>query len=657
MRFQPHLPKFAARVLITLSLAAVAPAATSRQADILTAEELFRPAVLGRAGIAPDGRHLGAIVADEHDRRNLLLIDLDTGQASGLRASDEFEIYAFRWLGDDDLLFNVSKEKLYSWGLYTASLKNIQHYQALNQFDVTEIIGVPRHRPDRAIVWVKRTSQRQGEPGELAEINTRHRPNAFRSQSNDDPVVRYYRPPDTGIVTRWAADGDGELSLCYTWYAGRSHVHHFLADRNAWQEIDLDPGTTTPMACDPDRRHIWIVTHAPTEGFQIRRYDLDTGEQGAPVFTDSDYDPSNGILYFSEAHELVGLSYTQRARVSHWFDQRYASIQATIDQHYPGTENILIDRDQAEQKFLFLITGPQQPGIYALLDLKTKRLQRVTMAAPWLEHRPLLPVQPLSFQTRDHVKLEGYLTLPPDASPAHPVPLVVLVHGGPWVRDTADFDPEVQFLASRGYAVLQPNYRGSSGYAPAISRDRRFDFLRMHDDVTDATRAMLRLPLVDPKRVAIMGGSFGGYLALAGVTFENGLYCCAVTQCGVFDWERMIKAKHQDGRPAEYEIWRDKLGDPKRDHERLAAISPLAHVDRIHVPVLIAHGTEDTIVDVLQSRKLAAALEKNGVPHETFFRPIEGHGFYNYKNRVEFYHRVEAFLAANLGGATLTPVK
>jgi len=259
--------------------------------------------------------------------------------------------------------------------------------------------------------------------------------------------------------------------------------------------------------------------------------------------------------------------------------------------------------------------------------------------------------------TRDHVKLEGYLTLPAEANEQHPVPLVVLAHGGPTARDTTDFNPEVQFLASRGYAVLQPNYRGSAGYDPALSRDHELDCRRMHEDVTDATRAMLSSPLIDSKRVAIMGGSFGGYLALAGVAFEDGLYRCAITAFGIFDWDRFIRSKHYEGRPGEYEALLEKIGRPGRDRDRLEEISPLAHADQIHAPVLIAHGTEDEIVDVAQSKKLAAALKKRGVPYETFYRDVMGHGFRNYQDRVDYYHRVEAFLAANLGGTSLTPTK
>jgi dipeptidyl aminopeptidase/acylaminoacyl peptidase len=327
-----------------------------------------------------------------------------------------------------------------------------------------------------------------------------------------------------------------------------------------------------------------------------------------------------------------------------------------MDAHRPDTENILRESDAAEKKFLFLLTGPLHPGSYELLDMESRRLNVLADEAPWIKGRTLCRVRPISFKARDGLTLEGYVTVPLGASKGHPVPMVVLAHGGPWVRDTDEFNPEVQFLASRGYAVLQPNYRGSSGYSPEISRAPAYDYRRMCDDVTDATRAILSTGLIDPKRVAIMGGSFGGYLAVSGVTFESGLYCCAITVCGVFDWERFVKSKSDVARPGEYEFLTDEVGKPGRDNKYLERISPLEHADQIHVPVFIAHGTEDIVVDVAQSKRLAKELKRRGIPYETFYRGVEGHGFYDYKDRVDFYHRVEAFLARNLGGATLTPV-
>ncbi len=621
----------------------------------LPAEDLFRAAPLGEAALSPDGRHLGTIITDDKDLKNLVVFDTETFKPTGLRGSGAFEISTFHWLGNDRVVFNVLRDKLYSWGLYSGEIARLDEFTPIDQYDGTEIIGVPKSRPGDVLVWIRQSARNEGRPGPLEELDARRSLDPFDAH-RVDAVVRDYYPPKVGAVMRYMADRDGDLALCMTWLDGRARLFRFQRPTNSWREVDVPLGVRW-MPLDPDGRHLWVVSHSKERGFELRRLDTETGQMGEPVLTDPLYDLSTGLLHFSKAdHGLAGIVYMQRRPKAVWFSKAYAQAQAAMDQHRPGTDNVLVESDSAEKKFLFLLTGPLHPGSYELLDMGSRRLNVLADAAPWLHGRVLCPVQSISYTARDGLKLEGYMAMPPQASREHPVPLVVLAHGGPWVRDTNEFNPEVQFLASRGYAVLQPNYRGSTGYSPEITRIPAYDYRKMCDDVTDATRAIESSGLIDPKRVAIMGGSFGGYLAVSGVTFESGLYSCAVTVCGVFDWERFIKSKSDVARPAEYEFLTDEVGRPGRDKSYLERISPLEHADQIHVPVLIAHGTEDIVVDVEQSKRLARELKRRGVPYETFYREVEGHGFFDYKDRVDFYHRVEAFLARNLGGATLTPV-
>jgi dipeptidyl aminopeptidase/acylaminoacyl peptidase len=226
---------------------------------------------------------------------------------------------------------------------------------------------------------------------------------------------------------------------------------------------------------------------------------------------------------------------------------------------------------------------------------------------------------------------------------------VVLPHGGPWVRDTWGFDGEVQFLASRGYAVLQPNYRGSTGYGWMFPAEDGWNFRKMHDDVTDATKLMIASGLIDSGRIAIMGGSFGGYLAVSGVVNEPALYRCAITIAGVFDWGQLIKNEKYDqyDNPSYGRMIR-RLGNPDQEPEKFDPISPGRHVDQIRVPVFVSGGKQDQIVEIGQSRALISALEKYHVPHETLLVTAEGHGMSNLDNQVELYTRIEAFLAKNL---------
>jgi dipeptidyl aminopeptidase/acylaminoacyl peptidase len=641
----------------TLALAALIHRAAGQTPPALAAEELFRSAQLEGASLSPDGKHLGAIVTDDKDVKNLMIYDLQGQKPLGLRGHWEYEIASFAWLNDRRVVFSVLKDKIYTYGLYAADLEHLGRVGSIDTLDATQVIGIPRDRPGSVIVWVRAAARDEGRPGGLFELDaSREGDNAQAPWGGDwKALVRRFVPPKLGTVTEWKADHRGDLGLCFTWLDGKFHLFRREAATNGWREIPMRAEVRV-MDFDTDPNFIWVVAHSEATGFALRRLDIASGRAEKAVLTDSTYDISRGRLHFSDRHHgLAGVTYLQRKPVSVWFDQEYAAAQATVDQQEPETDGVLVSQDRSERKLLYVRVGPRHPPSYELLDLDAHTLRQVAAAAPWLKDRPMRPVTPITFRTRDGLRLEGYLTMPAGADPGHPVPMVVLCHGGPWVRDTPDFNPEVQFLASRGYAVLQPNYRGSSGYLPKISERDAYNFRRMVDDVADATRDVLTLGTIDPRRVAIMGGSFGGYLAAAGVAFEPGLFRCAVTECGVFDWERFVASKRDVARPGEYERLTDMLGTSAEARRHLEDISPLEHADQIRVPVLIAHGTEDKVVDVAQSKKLAAALKKRGVPCETFFRPLEAHGFYDLRDRVAFYHRVEAFLAANVGGATLTP--
>ena len=618
----------------------------------LTIEELFRPFSLGQAAISPDGRQLGAIVADKDGAQSLLFMDLETRKTEALQAAGGLDVGSFRWVNDREVLFNVTRDKLYTFGLYHATLGQLDRATLFNAYDASLIVAIPRNRPNRAIVWIIKSAQNQNASSKLVELDTGSA--AFSSELSrpDSAVVKRYEPPKEGTVVGWLALENGELGYCLTYQARQSWLHRYDPAQGSWQRVNLDMERYHVVAPDPDGHSLWLSHYDRDRGFLLQRYDPLTGAFAEPVWIDAEYDLSGARLFFSKnSKQLAGLAYLQRKLNAAWILEPYASAYAALQKNFPAADIMLTGCDESEQKLLYQVASDRDPGRLLVFDLPKRKLMLLSTAAPWLQGRPFQPIQPIGYKTRDGLKQEGYLTLPPEASAAHKVPLVIYVHGGPWVRDGWSFDPTVQFLASQGYAVLQPNYRGSIGYIPAISYDDRFDFRKMHDDVTDAARACAGLEMIDGSRLAIMGGSFGGYLALAGVAFEPDLYRCAVSFAGVFDWESLVKDARDNRRTGEYELLRDHLGQPGKDRASFAEYSPLRHVEAIKVPVFLAHGREDQVVDVAQSQKLAAALKKQGSLHEVFLIDDTAHGPGPLESRYEYYRRVAGFLAQNLAPA------
>jgi len=314
-----------------------------------------------------------------------------------------------------------------------------------------------------------------------------------------------------------------------------------------------------------------------------------------------------------------------------------------------GGDFYVTNRDRDDRNWLVAFTEDRGPIRYYAYDRETKKGTFLFVHQPKLEGLPLAPMRAVSFPARDGLVLNGYLTLPAGLKPQG-LPLVLFVHGGPWYRDSWGYDPTAQWLANRGYAVMQVNFRGSTGYGKSFKNAGNKQWGKsMHSDLLDAVEWTVKQGWVDPKKVAIMGGSYGGYSALAGVTFTPDVFKCSVDIVGPSNLFTLLQSIPPYWAPIISEFHM-RMGDPKTDEKLLRDASPLFSADKIKVPLLIGQGANDPRVKQAESEQIVAAIEKNGGGVTYVLYPDEGHGFARPENRIDFNARAEDFLAKCLGG-------
>jgi dipeptidyl aminopeptidase/acylaminoacyl peptidase len=528
---------------------------------------------------------------------------------------------------------------------------------ALQRRSVMIPVGFPKGRPEEAILWIRQSAFDRGEDGGVIRISTRKTSLRLTPgtvlRSEEDLLLadrlESYPKPEGGDAVKYWADRDGELAFAVTVKDGLKTLH-WMKDKR-WERSPANLQWIDIAGPGDAPGELWVMFQQESgKPFALHRFDARTGQIGDRLHQDPKYDVDDARLHRHPADgRLLGVHYVRKSPQSVWFDPTYTAIQAAMQAGFPQDAVNILAGDRTDKIFLLRVASDVRPPVYYVFDREKNTAAPLAETRPWIDPQRMRPMRQIAYPTRDGFQVEAYLTLPEGASVEKPAPMVVLPHGGPHVRDSWAWDPEVQFLASRGYAVFQPNYRGSTGYAWRFPEKDQWAFRKMHDDVTDGVKTLLKTGLIDRDRVAIMGTSFGGYLALCGAAFEKSVYRCAVTVAGVFDWQRVIQeAERSRNRRVVSGTLRRYLGDPMTSEETFNAMSPLRHVRQISIPVYVAHGTEDAVASVAQSRQLLAELKKHGVPHEKQIEREEGHGFHKLENRLELYAGIEAFLATHL---------
>ena len=630
-----EVPLRAALLLVTLVFAAAA-----HGAQPIAIETLFRVPEYSSLRLSPDGAYLAALVP-QNGHRNLAIIDLDKKEARSITRYGDMDVVSYAWLSDRRLMIDLGEIR---------DASGLIHYTG---FGAVDIDGKDEHRTrfgTRSVIYrfadgdVLRVG-RHGTSSAVFRANTR---------TGSEHLVTLENP---GNVTRWVADWDGNVraALSYDRDTRSSALHWRPTADGAWKELARFPGdqneSIVPIAFEGDNRGLIVSSNIGSDRRAIYRYDPESAKLLDKLFESREFDLGGAILE-RKSRKVLGIASGDTPSGVTWLDPHWRDLQAGIDKALPGLRNRLAIGDANPDRVLVTSYSDVQPERYWLLDAKAGRLSELLKSRGWIDPGTMTPVKRVTYKARDGLDIPAHLAVPPREAPGKP-PLIVIIHGGPHVPGHGlFFDAEVQFLTSRGYAVLLPDFRGTEGYGRKFLEAGYRQWGRaMQDDITDGVKWAASQGLVDGSRVCLYGWSYGGYAALMGLVREPGMFRCAVAAVAVTDpqllfepgWNRSVARDDVEA------YLKRTIGDPDKDRAMLDAASPLKQAKVIKAPVLLAFGGADPRVPLVHGTRLRSALEDNGTPVEWVMYPDEAHGFNKDENRFDFYRRVEAFLARNLG--------
>lgn len=605
---------------------------------MLSLEDYFRNSQQTAYQLSPDGRHI-AFMAPYRDRMNIFVRPIDDDTPRQLTFETERSVAGYMWKGNDRIIFlkdDGGDENYHLFGITTDGSQQ----QCYTPFEGVRagIIDALEECPEEIMISLNRRNPEVFDP--------------YRLNLTTGQLTLLAENP--GYYQGWTTDHDGHLRVVYAIVDG---VNTQVLYRDSEDE-DFRVVITTNfkeslsyVMFTPDNRRVYAVTNIGRDKSALAIMNPATAEVEELLFEHDRYDV--GALSYSRLRKrLLWASCSgHKYPIRHWFDDEARQLQERFEARFPHQRVGVADTDKLEKRMLLAVGNDRTRGSYWLYDRTVDRFLHIADTAPWITEADTVSMQPVSYTTSDGFTIEAYLSLPngPDGQPARgPLPVIVHPHGGPWARDYWGYNSEVQFLCSRGYAVFQMNFRGSTGYGRRFLEASYKQWgLRMQDDITEGVEWLISQGIADPQRIAIYGGSYGGYATLAGICFTPHLYRCAVDYVGVSNLLTFMNTIPPYWRPM-LDMMHEQVGDPEADREQLEATSPALHADRIVCPLLIAQGANDPRVNKAESDQMVEALRARGIEVEYMVKDNEGHGFHNQENRFDFYRAMERFLAKNL---------
>ena len=620
----------------------------------LPVQVFFKDPEFSRMRLSPDGKWLAAI-APREGKNNLFTIRLSDRKLFGCTEEGEEEVYSFTWISNERLVFEMKNRNNFpNGGLYAVNrdgskpkvlnlsfMKNREFgarvMKVMNMFD-----PLTDHGQDILVEIRKGGGLFQEDRafyGNIVRLNT---------ITGKEERIAYNR----GDILEFVADREKTIRIGMAQHGLVRSILHRRDANSEWEEVYSGDFRTAIAPLGFGKNPDILYVSAPNgDKKALFQFDLKKKKLGRMIFAHPTYDvPAGPPIVSDKTDKVIGVRYEAERSQVYWFNKDYQQYQAMIDKSLPSMANDIKNWSRSEDLILFHSHSEKTIGSYYLLDISNKKkpkMEKLLELAGWIDPQKMSPMNSIKYTARDGLVIHAFLTIP-NGSDGKNLPLIVHPHGGPSARDYWGWNADVQFLANRGYAVFQPNFRGSTGYGTKLLTSGYREWGgAMQNDITDGVKHLIDEGIVDPKRVGIYGASYGGYATMAGLCFTPELYRCGINYVGVTDIDLILK-EYPLPKKINDAIDAVMIADRKKDKDWIKRRSIQNNIDKVRAPVLMAYGMKDWRVPPKHGRILKRALDKNDVPNKLIIKANEGHGYRNEKNVFEFYREVDDFLEQHM---------
>ena len=601
-------------------------------------EDFFRNPEKSSYQISPNGEYF-SFMAPYENRMNIFIQKRGESEAVQLTRETDRDIAGYFWPNNEQILFVKDDGGNENYKLFGVNIDGSNPVCFTDFENVrTQIIDDLPDIPNEVIIGMNKRNPQVFDP--------------YRLNIGNGEMEMLAENP--GNIQGWMFDHNGKLRVAFAIVDGvNTSILYRETEQDEWKDVLTTSfkESMSPEFFTFDNKNVIAASNLGRDKSAVVEFDIANGKEVKVLYENKDYDVS-GVSFSRKRKVITTASYTSWKREQHFFDKETEKLYKRLEKDLGDNEIAITGMNKDETVYIIRTYSDRSLGAYYIYDQNTDKLDKIVDVSPWIDENEMAHVTPIEYKTRDGLTIHGYLTLPKGVTmkTARNLPVVINPHGGPWYRDGWGFNPEIQFLANRGYAVLQMNFRGSTGYGKAFWEASFKKWGReMQDDITDGTNWLVEQGIADPERIAIYGGSYGGYATLMGLVREPDLYAAGVDYVGVSNMFTFMKTIPPYWEPL-LQMFYEMVGNPQSDSLMLREVSPVFHVDKIKAPLFIAQGANDPRVNKDESDQMVEAMKEKGVDVEYMVKDNEGHGFHNEENRFEFYRAMEAFLEKHMGG-------